>query len=317
MKVLVIGANGQDGRIISDRLKSNGHQVIGVTSPSSRKSVGKDNVFNIDLSVSSLANDFLTKFQPRIIFHVAAVHGSSVTLNNVVADRRGEMFKCHVEITQNLLNWIRKHSQSRLHVALSSQMYSTSGSMTKINESSPTNPQNFYGQTKLEAWELIKEHRKNFGVSANASILFNHSSEYSSSQFLFPTLVTKLIESNFADISELQLSNPNSLIDITDAVEICDAIIKSVNLTPTEDYVLGSGKQISLSDLVGEINQKFKTCEIIKKVELGDLTGEIPAVLMSDIAKAKMNLDWCPKNSPVELLDRMIKMRLKEIAINV
>jgi GDPmannose 4,6-dehydratase len=314
MKVLVIGAGGQDGRIISNLLSARGHQVFGVTRPLLGKGSTEKNIFNIDLSLSSLANEFLNRLEPDEIYHVAAIHGSSLLQENTISNFRDEIVKCNVHITENILKWLRRQGKGRLHVALSSQMYSALDDVTIISENSPPNPQNFYGTTKLEAWNLVREHRSTFGTYANASILFNHSSEYSSAKFLFPTLVTKLIENNFAEASSLGLANPNSRLDITDAVEICTAIIESIKRTPNEDYVLGSGRYILISDLVREVNKVFKPQAEVSIKESNFEVDIMPPFLLSDISKAKLHLGWVPQNSPVELLIRMISNRIREMA---
>jgi GDPmannose 4,6-dehydratase len=314
MKVLVIGAGGQDGRIISNLLSARGHQVFGVTRPSLGKGSTEKNIFNVDLSVSSIANEFLNRLEPDEIYHVAAIHGSSLLQQDIISHFRDEIVKCNVQITENMLQWLRRHGRGRLHVALSSQMYTPSDDVTIISEKSPPNPQNFYGTTKLEAWNLIREHRSLFGTHVNASILFNHSSEYSSSKFLFPTLVAKLIKHNFAEASGLGLSNPYSRLDITDAVEVCTAIIESTQRTPHEDYVIGSGSYILISDLVRQVNQVFKPQAKVSIEECNSEVNTMSPFLLSDISKAKLHLGWVPQNSPVELLMRMVSIRIREMA---
>lgn len=311
MKALVIGANGQDGRIISNQLAHRGFEVIGVTRSSTESIPNGVTKIKLDMSDNSNCQLILNRYKPLFIYHLAAVHGSALRQESVIAQSKNEMYRCHVGITRNVLSWLRNHEKSKFHVALSSQIFSPEKKITVINEESKPNPQNFYGETKLEAWHLVKEHRANFSSNANCSILFNHSSEYSSKQFLFPTMVSRLIQSNFAGLAELELKDPKGLLDISDAYEICSAMIDILHHKPDEDFVLGQGQLIEISELVNQVIQRFNTSFHHRDLDMGFSEKISTPILVSDISKANSLLNWKPKITPVDLLERMIKIELR------
>jgi nucleoside-diphosphate-sugar epimerase len=153
---LVIGSAGQDGQILVSDLSRLGYKVIAV----SRLAIHFESLPEAfyDLSQENLAHQFLSKYEPNLIFHVGAVHGSSETQNSIIATNKADIYSCHVEITRNILSWLASNPSTRFHLALSSQMYQASSFATPVTEMTPTNPQNFYGQTKSEAWDLLREY---------------------------------------------------------------------------------------------------------------------------------------------------------------
>ena len=311
MKVLVIGAYGQDGQIISRAHRDLGDQVIGVVRSGSQNAIQVDGIIKMDLADNRDCQDFLDVVRPQVIYNVAAVHGSAITQQFLVEKESKSIFDCTVTITQNLSNWVKLHPTTRLHIALSSQMFVPGESDTYINELSVPSPKNYYAETKLQAWDIIKRYRSDYGLKLNASILFNHSSEFGSSKFIFPTLVDKILASNYSDIHTLDLYNPYARIDITDAKEICAAIIKSTATEVAEDFVLGSGGLVSIFELVNHVNFKFggkKSAE----TNLADIEELNVPTLISDISKVKKQLSWEPKVTPFDLLERMTRFKLVE-----
>ncbi len=312
MKVLVIGALGQDGKLITKIHKKQGDQVFGVI-PRGRKIESRDShLFSTDLADPIVCLNLLEKIRPKIIYHVAAIHGSALTQADLVQKESKAIFDCTISITENLIRWIKIHPENRFHITLSSQMYTPTESETYISEKSTPNPRNYYAETKLKAWEILRRYRNDYGLQLNASILFNHSSEWNSQKFIFPTLVNKLITSNFASVENLNLQNPFARLDMSDANEICQAITQSTAYDTSEDFVLGSGRLVTLIDVIEYVNEKYGH-ESEGYSDWHKLQGGKLPTLVSDISKAANILSWKPSVSPFQLIDRMIQASMKEV----
>ena len=161
MRALITGIFGQDGTILKSILVNNGFKVFGVARPNTRSSLQavaieahlnlkSDGNTEIDLSDANTCNDYLDFVKPDRIFHLAAVHGSSLESNVIECISSSEMYNCHVTITTNLLEWIKRNQETRLALALSSQMYNPYQNFRKVSESDDCDPQNIYGKLNLK-----------------------------------------------------------------------------------------------------------------------------------------------------------------------
>jgi GDP-D-mannose dehydratase len=307
---LVVGSSGQDGRILELELSRLGYKVLAASSSATQYESLP--ITYCDLSKVDMAHQLLTTYQPDLIFHVAAIHGSSETQDSIIATKRAEMYACHVGITQNILTWLTSNPLTKLHVALSSQMYQATHSATPINELSITNPQNFYGQTKSEAWDLLREYRSSHDLKVSASILFNHSSKYSKDEFVFAKLANQFVEVLRRERTSLSLRNPSAMIDISSAFEICSAMILNVIRFPQEDFVLASGKPVRLSDVILSVAAKLGVSNQISNIDhfCHPKISDFSSIVLADPKKARELLHWQAEIAPAEILLEIISHKL-------
>ena len=116
MIALVIGDTGQDGRILSKKLKSLGYKVLGV---SRSRTVFESYTWPaVNLYSQVQAHDFLNHFSPALIFHVAAIHGSSEVQPSVIESSREDMYACHVGITRNIVLWAKLNRDTSARCSL-------------------------------------------------------------------------------------------------------------------------------------------------------------------------------------------------------
>ena len=307
MLALVIGDSGQDGQILSLKLQSLGMKVIGVSR--SRVLFNGQSREPVDLVSPERSYEFLSEYQPKLVFHVAAIHGSSVLQSSVISQQGQEMHECHVGITQNVLNWMVSESKdTRLHVALSSQMYTANQRETNVDELTETSPINFYGQTKVDAWNLLKRFRNEYALQANASILFNHASRFSKKGFVFSILAEQFAKVIKGEVDSISVRDPSARIDVSSALEVCDAMINSVNMAPTEDFVFASGKLTYLSEVIENTIRKFGLPESCFFSDWKKAPNELSPknTLIANPKKASDLLGWRSKMSPEDILEVMI-----------
>ena len=308
MKVLIIGALGQDGKILSNLMVDAGHDVLGISSPGGQVSVEalSHRIISKDFSDFAVASEVLNGLKPNYIFHLGAVHGSAVNQKNLINTSLDSMRSTHVAITRNILDWQKQNISSRSLIALSSQMYTPNSSPSLVDETTPISPINGYGETKVEAWDLIKSARSEFGIHTSGAILFNHTSKYSKSEFLFPTLARKIIEVEKGKAVALSIQNTLVSLDITSAYDTCEAMSLIMKIESPEDFVIGSGKSIQLGlFLSGYIESRGLNCDVVS--DSPDLVNKekIP-FLVSNIDKIQKYLGWKPKRNPAEILDEII-----------
>ncbi len=317
VRVLVIGATGQDGSILVSQYLRTGCEVFGVTRDAKKlKEVSLRNrnfqaAVDVDLYSPKEAMQFLRATNPDIIFHLAAIHASSTNMARLGQESFDEMHMCHVEITRNILNWQRENISAKLVVALSSQMYSSNTESRNISENSMVFPSTKYGETKAEAFSLIKNYRQKYGVRAGGAILFNHTSTLSRKDFLFQVVAKQIVEIIAGNSNEVSLRNPEASLDICSAEEVCEGLILLSSLEMLDDFVFSSGKEQTIRKVIMDV---FELCQIDSKptIVATQNYSEVQKSLVGNPAKAKKLLGWQSRKMPSEILYEMVIDQVKQ-----
>jgi nucleoside-diphosphate-sugar epimerase len=306
--VLVIGSNGQDGSILCDLLDADNQVYIAVSRNETRLP-DKTTRAPVDLSIPSESTKFLDEFKPSVIVHLAAVHAPSGSMSRLGDERFDEMIKCHVDISRNILDWQVRNLDSKSIFALSSQMFSADMQNPLIDLDSQLNPSTKYGETKAACWELIKEYRSKENVQASGLVLFNHTSDRSKPDFLFPDMAKQFINIINGGKRILSIRNAESYIDIFSAYDLGDGIIKCLDQAGSQDFIFSSGNYIRISTIINETTKLLGMQELSEVISTQP--GKISIPLHGNIKKTIDTLNWSPKVSPSELLASMIKIRLQ------
>jgi len=304
--VLVIGSKGQDGSILCDLLDADNQSYIAVSRNDTRL---PDNSTRgpVDLSIPKKAASFLDEFKPSAIVHLAAVHAPSGSMSRMGDEKFDEMVKCHVDISRNILDWQVENPSPKSIFALSSQMFSADKQEPFINLDSEVNPSTKYGETKAECWDLIKEYRSKKNIKASGLILFNHTSDRSKPNFLFPDIAKQFSNILNTGIRTFKIRDADSYVDIFSAYDLGDGIKKCLNQDESRDYIFSSGKYVKIRSIINETSKLLKISELDEIISTNPGKTSIP--LYGDIKETINALDWSPKISPSEILASMIKGR--------
>jgi len=306
VRVLIVGATGQDGSFLAENFLLRGHVVLGVSSVNSSIKRGGFQPLYADLSDSLKSKAIFDDFRPDWIFHMAAVHSSSASSELLPEKTLEQIYSCNVGITQNILEWQRTNLKSKSIISLSSQMYSQEISGTYINESSILNPRNYYAKTKVEAFSLMKKYRGSHGVHTSGAILFNHTSSRSKSKFLFPQLAIKISQLLRGETSEIIVRDPDAELDISDALEVSEGISKMVEIDQPTDFIFASGFSFKIHEIIATtINQLGFDGNYTIEREVGDFKSA-PRII-GNPERALRLLNWKVTNSPEKILATMIK----------
>ncbi|MDR2554487.1 MAG: UDP-glucose 4-epimerase GalE [Fibromonadaceae bacterium] len=170
MKIAVIGGAGYIGSHVSRELLDFGHEVFVYDNLSSglRQNLFKEADFTLGdiLDVKSL-DDFFEKTKPEGIVHLAALKaaGESMLLpekysvNNITG-------------SINILNAAAKHGVKYIVFSSSASVYG-SPKYLPMDEKHTTEPENYYGYTKLAIEQNLEWYRKLRGINYAALRYFN------------------------------------------------------------------------------------------------------------------------------------------------
>lgn len=308
MKILLTGANGFIGEYLYEVLKINGHEIQTVT----RKSEPKFGNKNIACDLEQVSNLDHIIGENEVVVHLAGrAHVMSKTGVN-----EAEAYKsANTDVTRKLAESAHRMGVRRF-VFLSS--VKVNGEKTEYNcpftlDDTP-NPQDDYGISKLRAENALR------------SACANSSMDYVIIRT--PLVYGKGVKANFASLNRIvqsgaplpfaAIKNQRSFISLYNLV---DALILSMTNSEASNSTLfvSDGEDLSTPDLVKAIahshgvHAKLLRVPVIVLKTLAalfrkrDLYSKLCDSLTVDIGQTIKQLQWNPRYSVLESLEKMSK----------
>ena len=152
--VIITGALGQDGLILSNILLKKKYNVIGVVKkiPNIKKNKVKLKKINL-LNYKKLSN-FLDNSKPHALIHLGTENPNYLELK-----QKKNFFKKNLKATKNLINYFTGKKNKKLILIGSSQMYGKN--LKRVNLNSSFNPANSYAKFRVESYYYMLKKKKN------------------------------------------------------------------------------------------------------------------------------------------------------------
>ena len=299
-RVLVTGASGQDGQILSYKLARRDYDVIGL----GRKRpvfdpLVKENNFKfieIDLTNFFELEVLLDQYRPDLVFNFASL--SSVKESWIYPEVN---FRINQELPIFILKWIAKHAPGTKFIQASSSEIFGGSSKSPQTESTKLAPITPYGTAKANAHEYVMNSRSH-GIVASSAILYNHESPLRGPSFITRKISHIASKHKLGEsITQIQIGNPNATRDWGWAPDYVDAMMRMMDAMESDfrgfEYVISTGIQHSVMDLMsvafeyvgfrGWEEFLIQNSEEIRKVD--------PNSLLGDSGKILRELGWSPK----------------------
>lgn len=339
-KVIITGVTGQDGSYMVDYLlEKTDYLIYGMKRRSSTdNSINyKHNLNNPrfkvivgDLTDSNSIDEIVKNIKPDYFINFAAQSfvGSSWEIPIQTFDSTAlGVLRC--------LEAIRKYAPTcRFYSAGSSEeMGDVLYSPQDLNH--PIRPRSPYGAAKASARHITKVYRDSYNLFAIHSILYNHESERRGEEFV-TRKITKNVARIFHSIKQnksfvpLELGNIEAKRDWSHSEDFMDGVWLMLNQPNPKEYILSSNethtikefveKSFQLADVEGvwigkEQNEKY-VLKNNSNINLMIINPKYyrPAeveVLLGNSDLARKELNWFPKNSFDNLIERMVKSDIK------
>jgi GDPmannose 4,6-dehydratase len=351
MKILVTGSTGQDGSYMVDYLLKNLSSDNLIIAAARRTSQAIDshtkswellpNVKKIvlDLSDPISIREAIKEWRPDYFINFGA--------QTFVADSWKHPAQ-HMQVNAlsliHILEAIKEYAPNcKIYSAGSSEQFGdVLYSPQDINH--PMRARSPYGVSKITANQLVKVYRESYGLFAVHGILFNHESERRQDYF-----VTRKITKGVARIyhaiqnnqpfDAIELGNVDAKRDWSHTEDFVEGVWKMLNQEKPKDYVLSSGETHSIREFVEKafdaaniqgawhgsgVNEEFSVTNAM--ADMVDLKSSVlvkinpkyyrPAeveLLLGDSSLARKELNWEPKISFDELVERMVKYDIENI----
>jgi GDPmannose 4,6-dehydratase len=315
-RAIVVGAYGQDGRLICAQLEDQDYEVtrIGRTTIGT----GQEPTRPFDIRDATAVDQLVDTAAPDEIYYLAAYHHSAEESTGDTASLLRESLAVHCLALINFLNAIQhRRSAARLFYASSSLVFGYPDDAPQ-DEGTPRRPVCAYGTTKLAGMNICDLYRREHGVFCCSGILFNHESPYRAPQF-----VTKKIVSGAVDIylklqSQLILGSLAAQADWGASTDYVAAMRAILSLPEPDDFVVATGKLHSVRDFAegafsalglnyeqyvrenpGLVQRPIRSVPLVGNAEkLKSLTGWSPQIRFEAMIQAMVQEELSSRNQP-------------------
>jgi UDP-glucose 4-epimerase len=196
--------------------------------------------------------------------------------------------------TLNVLEAVRLYEKRLINVS-TSEVYGTP-KLLPITEQSEIQPQSPYAATKVAADALCNSYVDTYGLDISIIRPFNTFGPRQSQRALIPTILSQIASGN-KTISLGNLDARRDFTYVTDTARAIKLAAESENIRGKTVH-LGSGKTISVQELIGVVNEVLETDAKIKtdEMRLRPKMSEVE-ILQSDPSFARETLGWESKVS--------------------
>jgi GDPmannose 4,6-dehydratase len=320
---IVTGATGQDGSYLSELLLDKGYTVVGLRRRSSSEKgleriehlLNNDNfkLVEADITDSGCVNNLIRDYLPTEVYNLAAQ-------SHVGTSFKQPSYTSQVNLQGpiNFLEAIRLLSPStKFYQASTSEMfgknYDQMGDTKYQQETTSFVPQSPYAVAKLAAHEMVRIYRDSYGLFACCGILFNHESERRGENFV-TRKITKWIGEFVASEQDenfpaLRLGNLDAHRDWGHAQDYVEAMYLMLQQEEPEDYVIATSETHSVREFLTEAFNEIDIADFEPYVVIDPEFYRPCEVdwLLGHTGKARQQLDWRPKVSFQELVQRMVR----------
>ncbi len=333
---LITGITGQDGAYLAEFLLKKGYMVHGIKRRAS--SFNTDRIDHLyqdphvenrnlvlhygDLTDSTNLIRIIQEVQPDEIYNLAAQSHVAVSFETpeytANADAIGSL---------RILEAIRilgLENKTRFYQASTSEMF---GKVQEIpqTETTPFYPRSPYGAAKVYAYWICVNYREAYNMFACNGILFNHESPVRGETFVTRKITRAVARIHLGLQDTLYLGNLDSLRDWGHAKDYVEAQWLILQQDEPEDFVIATGKQISVRDFVNAaffevdieldwqgsgVNEQGidrKSGNLLVKVDPKYFRPTEVETLLGNPKKAKDKLGWEPKTSVEEMVSEMVR----------
>lgn len=304
-RALIVGSEGQDGRLLTERLAAEGASVGGI----GRATVHGALAGRVDRAAVDSRADVrrvLETWKPDEIYYLAAAHGSSQ--DRFSGDHSGEFdaslcvnflgIAYLIDATRDIV------PQSSLFYAASSLVFG-SASVSPQNEATPLDPDSLYGITKAAGVGYCRMARRS-GMRVSIGFLYNHESPLRRSTFISARIVRAAVRIAAGSGEKLVIGDLSARVDWGYAPDFVDAMIRIVRHPVPDDYVIATGETHSVAEFVEIAFSSLGLDWREHVVEDRSILTRQPAVRVGDWSRLRERTGWKPSVSFPEMVSILV-----------
>lgn len=238
--LLIIGASGQDGALLSQLAREEGIAWAGTSR------TGKNGLIELDPSDPTALAAVCDRIRPRRIVLLAA----QSSVGRSFQDPAGT-WQANTAPVAAACEWIRTRDPTvRLVFAASGECFGPRSRGCPAREDDPFAPVTPYGASKAAAALLVRSYREAFGLPLSVAFLFNHEGPQRGEQFVFGKVIAGLRRFRSGHGVPIELGDLSVVRDWGWARDYAAAMLRMTDLAQPCDLVLATGRSVSLGQAV-------------------------------------------------------------------
>jgi len=278
--IVITGALGQDGIILSKILLKKNYNVFGIVKKFNSKQVKNVNYKKIDIISYNKISNFIDKINPLCLIHLGTENPNYIELK-----KKKNFYKNNLTVTKNLIRYYSlREPNKKLILIGTSQMYGKS--KKKANLKTRFDPKNSYAKFRVESYKYMLSNKKKYNSNMSTAILFNHDSMYRKKKFLIPRLIKLIKLKSFKKINEIYQENISA--DFSHAEDVCNGLYKLIiSKKNPNKLIFSSGKETFINEIIDYLLKKNK---IKKKFHVNNQKKNSTPI--GDNSFTRKLLDW-------------------------
>jgi dTDP-4-dehydrorhamnose reductase len=283
MRILLTGANGFLGYYLSKQLIEREHEVIATGRGDCRLPFNGHNLFqyeSMDFTDPFAVHDVFEKYRPEAVIHAGAMSKVDECEQN-----QWQAYVTNVEGTVTMLLNAEEHKSFFVFVSTD---FVFDGEEGMYKEDDIPNPVNFYGKTKLEAEEAVKEYEYDWAI---ARTILVYGKPISGKANILTVVKEKLEKGEEYSVVNDQVRTPTFVEDLA------AGIISIIERKATGIYHLSGEDVLTPYEMACEVADHLGLNKsLIKKVTAADFSqpAKRPPKTGFIIDKAKKELGFQP-----------------------
>ena len=268
--IIITGAKGQDGIILSKLLIKKNYKIIGFVKRSKGKKIKNVIYKKINLSNLELVSKTIKSLDPKALIHFGSDNPSFFENKKF----KKSLYIKNFKETKNLIDCFTKFKRGKLILVGSSQMYKKD--KTKINLKSKFFSSSPYTKFRIDTFNYMLKQKRKYDLNMVMAILFNHDSIYRNKKFLIPRLMKIIKNEDFNSLQDIYRENISG--DFSHADDICNGLFKLINSKKNPNkLIFSSNKRTYINDIIKyifEINKIKKSFNIKIKKKMSSSIGD-------------------------------------------
>lgn len=308
MNILVTGAAGYIGSVVTDELIRQGNSVIALDDlrQGHREAVNSQAVFiQADLADLPRLEDVFHHYAVEAVVHLAADSQVGKSMKEP-----GQFFQNNIVNGMNLLNAMLKRHVHKIVFSSTAAVYGEPEKIP-IEENHATKPINPYGESKLIFERILHWYRQAYGLKSISLRYFNAagaSERFGEAHNPEAHLIPNILKVALGQMNEIPVfgtdyptRDGSCIRDYVHVLDIAKAHILSLKYLEEsegcEAYNLGNGKGYSVFEVIEAARRVTgkQIPAVVRQPRAGD-----PAVLVASSKLAECRLGWQPEFPNIE-----------------
>ncbi|THU41509.1 GDP-mannose 4,6-dehydratase [Niastella caeni] len=259
---IITGITGQDGAYLTRLLLEKGYKVVGLIRSHYGSNLNRlkylgllDRVELVECDQSDLSQvlNIISTHKPNEVYNLAAQSSVSLSFQQPIGT-----INFNIQSVLNMLEAIRLLNPSiRFYQASTSEMFGKVNDLP-ITEDSIVHPLSPYAISKVTAHYVCINYRESYNLYTSCGILFNHESYLRGENFFVKKVIKGAIDIVHGKREVLEVGNLDIKRDFGWSEKYVEAMWLLLQQDKPDDYIISSGKSITLREIVYYVFDKMK-----------------------------------------------------------